>query len=537
MFRPTLALFTRSLKEETRHIGPYLIRAGLVVIVGLFLWEMQDSYRMATGAAGRDVFEMITMWNLAFLSLAGLVFFSTSITEEKEEGTMPLLRMTKLSAFSILLGKSASRLFSASLLVITQIPITLLAVALGGISLSQIGMVSLILLAFVIMLNGIATFSSVIFQKGFSAIAFTLLLLIVLGAGPPLLQELTDSLLNHRTINMETASLLSLIAESGRALNPVISCGQVFASIGGVTLISYEFMWYSLGVGFLGYIGSWLLWEVFNGAEKTAGGAESRGAGKRKPSVDSPRGRVPAGGALFWKEFHYHYRGWTGLLINGGILALIITLWCVAVDYMDPDHFYNNYRYDYRTGMSIANDSFRWDRLGEMMMVFAGGWGVVQLIVTTSRSLSMEVANQTLSALCVSPYSAKSVYGVKIAGIAVAVLPSLCLFLLGSLFALDDWDNALDEADFWLALIWFATFVFGVGLLNMFYSLFLRWGAFLATGGTIFICGFLTVIVVESARMYSEEPLFVFLTIVNLVAAAFLAKMTIATLEKKAAAE
>ena len=78
-------------------------------------------------------------------------FFATAITEEKEEGTLGLLKMAGISRVSILLGKSTSRLITAILLFLVQLPFTLLAITLGGVTLGQIFAAYWALLAYMLL--------------------------------------------------------------------------------------------------------------------------------------------------------------------------------------------------------------------------------------------------------------------------------------------------------------------------------------------------------------------------------------------------
>lgn len=90
------------------------------------------------GAPGLRFFQYLVTLNGCLIGLAGIGFFSSAITEEKEEGTLGLMQMTGISPLGILFGKLVSRLLQASLLIIIQIPFTLLAITLGGITLPQI---------------------------------------------------------------------------------------------------------------------------------------------------------------------------------------------------------------------------------------------------------------------------------------------------------------------------------------------------------------------------------------------------------------
>src|SRR6478609_1519184 len=132
-----VALFVRSLRQHTRYGGTYLLRAGLgcCIIGALFVTHETIGY---AGAAGLLFLKIVFFLNYFYLGLAGCSFFAAAITEEKEEGTLGLLRMTNLNALSILLGKSTSRLCAVLLLFSVQIPFVMLSVTMGGVSIDRI---------------------------------------------------------------------------------------------------------------------------------------------------------------------------------------------------------------------------------------------------------------------------------------------------------------------------------------------------------------------------------------------------------------
>src|SRR6185312_9394696 len=90
------------------------------------------------GAPGLHFFRGIAYLDATFMTLLGVSFFSTAITEEKEEDTLGLMLMAGISPVGILLGKSGSRLIQALLLVTVQYPFMLLAITLGGVTQYQI---------------------------------------------------------------------------------------------------------------------------------------------------------------------------------------------------------------------------------------------------------------------------------------------------------------------------------------------------------------------------------------------------------------
>src|SRR5258706_7234068 len=151
MNHPVFALFERQLRQDARAIITYGARLALVLVI-LFSLVSAQATTLVVGAPGLSFFSTVVFINFFFISLAGLGYFSSAITEEKEEGTLGLLRMTGMQPLAILLGKSTARLLGALLFLLAQLPFTLLAVTLGGVSLTQILAAYATLIAYMLLL-------------------------------------------------------------------------------------------------------------------------------------------------------------------------------------------------------------------------------------------------------------------------------------------------------------------------------------------------------------------------------------------------
>src|SRR5436190_2120256 len=124
--RALFALFVRSIRQDTRAKLPPILRAALVLILLLIIiGKHKDFGRFSE--QGLDLLVSVMLLNLGFLAVASVSIFPSAIAEEKEDETLPLLRMTNLSPVSILLGKFAPQLIAGVLLLAVQIPFTLIA--------------------------------------------------------------------------------------------------------------------------------------------------------------------------------------------------------------------------------------------------------------------------------------------------------------------------------------------------------------------------------------------------------------------------
>ncbi len=181
---PALALFERSLRLETRSVLVCWSRAGLMLLIMFMLIPIQATARAGyLGAPGLNFLEELVWVNLVCITLAGLSYFASAITEEKEEMMLGLLRMTDLNPVAILLGKSTSRLVGALLLLLVQVPFVLLAITLGGVGLLQVAAAYGTLLAYLFLVCNLALLFSVMFRNTTTAAAFTLAVLLLFLIG------------------------------------------------------------------------------------------------------------------------------------------------------------------------------------------------------------------------------------------------------------------------------------------------------------------------------------------------------------------
>ena len=160
MIAKTLALTLRAIREDARLLRTHLFRLFLLAIIVWFLVLTQWD-DMGIGAPGLEFFTAVTYLDFCFISLAGIGFFASAITEEKEEMTLGLLRMAGIGPMALLTGKLLPRLLGAVLLLSVQFPFTLLAITLGGVSLQQVAAAYCTLFTYTLMLSGVALFCSV----------------------------------------------------------------------------------------------------------------------------------------------------------------------------------------------------------------------------------------------------------------------------------------------------------------------------------------------------------------------------------------
>lgn len=394
MTSPLLALFSRSLIEDSRIKMTYAARAGLVLVVGVFMIiaVITSGWR---GAPGLNFFTAIVHIQTVFITLAGLSYFASAITEEKEENMLGLLRMTDLDPLSILLGKSTSRLCGALLLLAAQLPFTLLAVTLGGITTRQIIAAYLALGAYTFFLCNLALLASVVSRRSGHAAAIVGAVLGLLWFAASAFMQLAG----QSSVGAATSILRTLGAGLGKAATST-RLDEVLGTGFDGALVGWQFA-FNIGAGLLFFGAAWAVFEHAcdrSPAESTA----SSGAWLRR---GLPPGRV-WGRPLVWKDacFLHGGRGFAAVKFAGYGAALGVF-----------------FAYQWLTGAFSST--------GEVVSTlftasaFAFVAFLVELGLAASRMHRVEVQDGTFASLSLLPLSIAELHGAKVQSCHHAVLP------------------------------------------------------------------------------------------------------------------
>ena len=393
MTSPLLALFTRSLREDTRAKSTYWARAGLATFMLFVMWTAASA--RASGGAPGLVFLQSSAWLQAmFLTISGLGFFASAITEEKEEETLGLLRMTNLSPLSILLGKSTSRLGSALLLLLAQVPFTLMAVTLGGVSPGQVLAAYATLGAYTFLLCNLALLASVIMQRTVSAVALTGgVLLGVFWAGAE-------------------ADARVAAASPFRRLAAIFQTGFDGRILGFQVAVN-------LAAGAVCFLLAWLLFRWL--CESSAEAASASFCARRwlRRGRFAP-GRPCAGpSALRWRDYHF-FHGGSAVACAKWVVCGALMLGAGVVIFANIGEQSGG-----ESGEAVAT------------LFSIGLFGVVaELGFIASRLCSTEVRGQTLSSLALLPQSLAVTFGAKASGCWRVLAPWGALFGCAMVLAL-----------------------------------------------------------------------------------------------------
>ncbi len=456
MFTGTLAMLHRAIRLDARLWRTHLFRLGfaLLIYAGLIYAQISTAVTLV-GAPGLKLFETMTWLNVVLISLAGISFFATAITEEKEEETLGLLKLAGVNPLGILLGKSTSRLLGAILLLLVQFPFTLLAITLGGVTMEQVAAAYVALTAYMILLANAGLLNSVAFGRGGLASAVTGALLIV--------YFFAATAIGTVAVGLETGGVISARGPVARALAQAArSCQDVSVADRLRVIMTTGFSEFPVGDQVLFSLGAALLffclaWAGFNRFTRDSHVSRPARTDVLAPLVQLGQRRRPRPGRrmLAWKEFHF---------VAGGMPVQILKF--VAYGLITLVVFWAAERY-YNYSLAHAG-KFVAEAMLAVIVIESGLYAAV--------ILHDEWRDRTLPVLTMLPIRTSTILYSKVAGCAPALVPALCWLLAGCLI----WPEGLLQIGMCLALPsrWFYGLVWLLFLtLTLFFSLVVRWGA------------------------------------------------------------
>ena len=421
MISGVTTLFSWTLKMDSKSIYPHIVRAGFAGAM-LFAISMSVADVFGSGSMGLRFFELVCMLNVLIITVSGISYFVTAVTEEKDAGTYALLRLAGMNSLSITLGKSTSRLVSSLMLLVIQMPFTFLSITLGGVLWNQIVAAYLALATWMILVANLALFCSARCATsgraaGLAATTIGLFVflpkiitegLTAIPAGT--LSNGTISLLESIPIAFSKISVFDRLAEilgmtSGfRMLGIDFSTGITLittASIKGeVSLVSGQF-WSSLLVAFTLFVISTLTLDLWSAPSDAGGPSENKSV--RRWAV----GRC-WNFSVAWKEFLFFTGGRTfalAKLLAGGVAFAGFRMF----QGMDG----------YTAGLALRGDYSWWAFLTFVMTLTA------EVLLYSAGCLFYEVRQQTQSTLATVPISSARILVEKFAGCAIALIPAI----------------------------------------------------------------------------------------------------------------
>ncbi len=431
---------------DSKSIYPHIVRAAFSFLM-LFAISMAFADAFGTSRMGLRFFETICFLNVALITVSGLSYFVSALTEEKDAGTFALLRMAGLSALSITLGKSTSRLLSSLMLLVIQLPFTFLAITLGGILWQQIIAAYLALAAWMVLVANLALFCSVRCATAGRAAGMagvTLLLFFVL-----------PNLITNGLAACPSGTVPGFVSDTLLAVPPALATIDIFERLrvllrtdDTVIFLGQQF-WLSSGIAVALFGLSTLTLDFWSTPVDVGGPSENPAI--RRWSV----GRTWSM-AIMWKEFLFFTGGrsfFVAKLLGGGLLfAGFVTL-------------QNTIGYE---GSFVLRGDYAW----AAFLTFAG-FLTLEVLLYSSGCLFWEIRQATQSTLAAIPLTGTRILLEKAGGCLIALIP--VAFWLG-VTVVSGYDGIAAECSATMVISFLIMLGFGSHI-AVILSLYTRWAA------------------------------------------------------------
>jgi hypothetical protein len=428
MIRSLPGFFRRSLGVESRRHRTYLVRELLLVATMIAVIAAHVG-RAVINAPGRWLFSVLASISAVVILLAGPLYFAAAITEEKENFTLGLLKMTGVRPAGLLLGTATSEMLVAAGFLLAQLPFVVLAVTLGGVSLYQIAEGYVALLAHLVLVSNIALFFSVVCRRGSQAAALTVLALVVFYLGPPTGDGLVRAAVADGLLSPSgaVAVWLGRLFRWGTASSVWSRLSDVLATGFAGPAIGFQAV-SNICLGAVAFLASSAVFERATREEVSVGPRRGRLLGRSPAIARLGIGRV-WGNALVWKDFYFLGGGKGGLVLRAAGIGLIVAV-VAAV-------------------MALVGEDVGMRKLGSLAATVALVVGVVQLVLLHAGVLNREWRWGTVDSLAVLPLSTYAVVRHKLLGCLLALAPAGLWLLAGAALA---WTRD-SETGFWFGLV------------------------------------------------------------------------------------
>lgn len=168
-----LSLLTKEMRLRLRRERTIWVIITYVLFMGLLGWlflnNATSNYSGSSGNGlsdiGSNLYSLLAQIQLCLIIFITPSLTSTVINGEKERQTYEMLLCSRLSAFSLIMGKLGASLINALLLIAASIPLFSLVFFFGGVGPTQIGSALVLYVVTALWLGTLGIFCSAIFQR------------------------------------------------------------------------------------------------------------------------------------------------------------------------------------------------------------------------------------------------------------------------------------------------------------------------------------------------------------------------------------
>jgi ABC-type Na+ efflux pump permease subunit len=180
-------IFNREVLTVPRRSRHYAARAaylGALWVIGVTAWLATGTWTRSatlgeTARLGPLLFQVLTFVQLALFLFFAALSAASAVALEKDRRTFVLLLITDLSNEEIVLGKLLGSLLPIALLVGTTLPLMMMLILLGGVSLEQVLQAILIVAATTLAAGSLGGVVALWRERTFQSLALTVLFIVL----------------------------------------------------------------------------------------------------------------------------------------------------------------------------------------------------------------------------------------------------------------------------------------------------------------------------------------------------------------------
>ncbi len=518
MALPVAPFFKRSLVRDCRQGRTYLERGGLLVATLICLMSAH-AVAAFLGAPGLQLLSSITGLNAFLILLAGPSLFASVVTEEKEDMTLGLVKMTGLGSLWILLGLSVGRLLTACMLLLAQVPFVVLAVALGGVSHLQVIAAYCALAAHLIFISCLGLLCSTVCKRTRRAASLCVALILGFFLVPWAVGEWIKATVAGGVVAKGgfVDSVFGGLCELARDASVFTRIGEVLTTGFSGSPIGFQVL-ADVGAAALLFLLSWALFNRCTREEGTPapGRGGSFGLGGRLRRLGMGRAWR---NALAWHGFYFTAGGKAMMVVKFALYAALLAGICAI--------------------SSAAGDPLDRKEFGTVAMSMGLALVCLELAVCHGRAFGEERKSRTLVSIMLIPASTHGIVYRKMLGCLLGMAPALSLFCLGVVVFPDGFAEALGttvtEPAAWCGVAWFVLFC---QLTALFSVLLRRGGLLLAFVVSYFGIQLVSVLIIMFFGLISSVQFgLLMVALVNAAAAVVAHKLALRLLERAAGRE
>jgi ABC-type transport system involved in multi-copper enzyme maturation permease subunit len=198
-----LPIVHRELRVASQKRSTYHLRAWTVAIMLLFfsyLYFFSYTGNFNSSRLGSNILTLLSSLLFTYCILAGVFYTADCIGKEKRDGTIGLLFLTKLRGYDVTAGKLAANSLNSFYALVAATPVLASSMLFGGVTSQQFYCTVLGLVACMFLSLSVGLLASSLISDAKMSMSLTVLILMILSFGFPLIDQIVTSTFNLITL-------------------------------------------------------------------------------------------------------------------------------------------------------------------------------------------------------------------------------------------------------------------------------------------------------------------------------------------------